>query len=68
MLDEKKLGYDPSGMDFFNYGQYLIMCGSNRRITLYNREGNFDYIFPIKFQKKNSEEQKRRKNVLEVSV
>ncbi|VDD89863.1 unnamed protein product [Enterobius vermicularis] len=39
VLDEKKLGYDPSGMDFFNYGQYLIMCGSNRRITLYNREG-----------------------------
>uniref|UniRef100_A0AAF5PHL4 Intraflagellar transport protein 122 homolog n=3 Tax=Wuchereria bancrofti TaxID=6293 RepID=A0AAF5PHL4_WUCBA len=37
--EDKKLGYDPTAVEFFNYGQFLIMCGSNRQVTLYSREG-----------------------------
>ncbi|EJD73786.1 hypothetical protein LOAG_18816 [Loa loa] len=37
--EDKKLGYDPTAIEFFNYSQFLIMCGSNRQVTLYSREG-----------------------------
>uniref|UniRef100_A0A8R1TUJ1 Intraflagellar transport protein 122 homolog n=1 Tax=Onchocerca volvulus TaxID=6282 RepID=A0A8R1TUJ1_ONCVO len=37
--EDKKLGYDPTAIEFFNYGQFLIICGSNRQVTLYSREG-----------------------------
>lgn len=37
--EDKKLGYDPTAIEFFNYGQFLIMCGSNHQVTLYSREG-----------------------------
>ncbi|MCP9265899.1 hypothetical protein DINM_021310 [Dirofilaria immitis] len=36
--EDKKLGYDPTAVEFFNYGQFLIICGSNRQVTLYSRE------------------------------
>uniref|UniRef100_A0A915PHM5 Intraflagellar transport protein 122 homolog n=1 Tax=Setaria digitata TaxID=48799 RepID=A0A915PHM5_9BILA len=37
--EDKKLGYDPTAIEFFNYGQFLVMCGSNHQVTLYSREG-----------------------------
>ncbi|VIO86943.1 Uncharacterized protein BM_BM3532 [Brugia malayi] len=37
--EDKKLGYDPTAVEFFNYGQFLIICGSNRQVILYSREG-----------------------------
>ncbi|VDK84326.1 unnamed protein product, partial [Litomosoides sigmodontis] len=39
LVEDKKLGYDPTAIEFFNYGQFLIMCGSNHQVTLYSREG-----------------------------
>uniref|UniRef100_A0A0N4UQ01 Intraflagellar transport protein 122 homolog n=1 Tax=Dracunculus medinensis TaxID=318479 RepID=A0A0N4UQ01_DRAME len=37
--DDKKLGYDPTAIDCFNYDQFFIISGSNRQVTLYSREG-----------------------------
>jgi len=37
--NEKELGFDPCSMSFFPKGDYMAMAGSDRKITLWNREG-----------------------------
>ena len=35
---EKELGYDPCSISFFPKGDYFVMAGSDRKITLWNRD------------------------------
>ena len=37
--NEKDLGFDPCSISFFPKGDYMVMSGSDRKITLWNREG-----------------------------
>jgi len=36
---EKELGFDPCSISFFPKGDYLAISGSDKKITLWNREG-----------------------------
>lgn len=37
--NEKDLGFDPCSISFFPKGDYLAMSGSDKKVTLWNREG-----------------------------
>ena len=37
--NEKDLGFDPCSISFFPKGDYMAMSGSDKKITLWNREG-----------------------------
>jgi intraflagellar transport protein 122 len=36
---EKDLGFDPCAIAFYPKGDYFVMAGSDKKITLWNREG-----------------------------
>ena len=36
---DKKLGFDPLCVSFFNSGDFMLICGTNRKTLLFNREG-----------------------------
>lgn len=37
--NERELGYDPCSISFFPKGDYFVMAGSDKKVTLWNREG-----------------------------
>jgi len=37
--NEKDLGFDPTSISFFPKGDYMVMSGSDKKVTLWNREG-----------------------------
>jgi intraflagellar transport protein 122 len=59
---DKDLGFDPCSMSFFPKGDYFVMSGSNKKITLWNREGvllgevgeNPDWIWSTSVNPKNN--------------
>jgi intraflagellar transport protein 122 len=36
---ERDLGFDPCSIDFFPKGDYFVMSGSDKKVTLWNRDG-----------------------------
>ena len=59
---DKELGFDPCSISFFPKGDYFVMSGSNKKITLWNREGvllgdvgeNTDWIWSTSVNPKNN--------------
>ncbi|XP_042911227.1 intraflagellar transport protein 122 homolog [Parasteatoda tepidariorum] len=38
---ERALGFDPLRISFFSNGEYLLICGTNKKCSLYTKEGVF---------------------------
>lgn len=36
---DKKLGFDPLSISYFSNGQYMVIGGTNKKLTLWNKEG-----------------------------
>jgi len=36
---EKELGFDPCAIAFYPAGDYMVMAGSDKKITLWNKDG-----------------------------
>uniref|UniRef100_UPI00358E285F intraflagellar transport protein 122 homolog isoform X2 n=1 Tax=Myxine glutinosa TaxID=7769 RepID=UPI00358E285F len=36
---ERRLGYDPCCISYFSQGEYLLLCGSDRKASLYSHDG-----------------------------
>ena len=36
---DKELGYDPCSISFYPTGEYFVMAGSDKQVTLWNKEG-----------------------------
>ena len=36
---DKELGYDPCSISFYPTGEYFVMAGSDKTVTLWNKEG-----------------------------
>ena len=36
---DKDLGFDPCAIAFYPTGEYFVMAGSDRTVTLWNKEG-----------------------------
>lgn len=36
---EKKLGFDPLSITYFQNGEFFIITGTNRKVTLWNKDG-----------------------------
>ena len=36
---DKDLGYDPCSITFYPSGEYMVLAGSDRKVTLWNKEG-----------------------------
>jgi intraflagellar transport protein 122 len=36
---EKDIGFDPCSICFYPTGEYMLMAGSNKELTLWNKEG-----------------------------
>ena len=39
MGNDKDLGFDPCSISFYPTGEYMVMAGSDKKITLWNKEG-----------------------------
>lgn len=37
--NDKELGFDPCSISFYATGEYMVMAGSDKKITLWNKEG-----------------------------
>ena len=37
--NDKKVGFDPWSISYFSNGQYLVIGGTNKKLTLWNKEG-----------------------------
>ena len=37
--NDKDLGFDPCSISFYPTGEYMVMSGSDKKITLWNKEG-----------------------------
>jgi len=35
----KDLGFDPCSIEFFPTGEYMVISGSDKKVTLWNKEG-----------------------------
>jgi len=38
---DRQLGYDPCGLSYYGDGEYILCGGSDRKVSMYTREGNF---------------------------
>ena len=39
MGTDKELGFDPCSISFYPTGEYMVMGGSDKKVTLWNKEG-----------------------------
>ena len=37
--NDKELGFDPCSISFYSTGEYFVLAGSDKQITLWNKEG-----------------------------
>ncbi|XP_065909716.1 intraflagellar transport protein 122 homolog [Dysidea avara] len=49
---ERTLGYDPCFLDYFLDGEYMLIGGSNKQVSVYTKEGTM--LFPVEQQKGNA--------------
>jgi intraflagellar transport protein 122 len=36
---DKDLGFDPCGISYFSSGEFFVMAGSDKKVTLWNKDG-----------------------------
>lgn len=36
---EKKLGFDPLSVSYFQNGEFMVVAGTNKKLTLWNKDG-----------------------------
>ena len=41
VFPEKKIEFDPLSLSFFANGEFFVVGGSDRKVTLWTREGNY---------------------------
>ena len=60
MSKDRQLGYDPCSLCYYCEGEYLLIAGSNRKVSLYTRDGVFlrqvtekeDWVWTVKARPK----------------